>query len=234
MTRCSPRAARFIRTGCRSSNTWMNWARPKIARRWDFALRLLHENGVSYNVYGDPHGIDRPWVLDAVPFMISAREWSGLERSLSQRGRLLNLILADIYGPQKLLKDGVLPPELIYGHPGFFASVPRRRASGQWLPASLFSGHRALTGWLVVGDQRPHAGAIRSGVTRWKTGSFSHASCQKFSKNARSSGWRCFSAACAKHCEHWRRSTAIIRASCCSRPDPITKRILNTPISRAI
>src|SRR2546430_8873774 len=91
----------------------------EVARRWDFALRLLHENGVSYNVYGDAQGIDRPWVLDAVPLLISAREWSGLERALTQRARLLNLILADVYGPQKLLKDGVLPPELVYGHPGF-------------------------------------------------------------------------------------------------------------------
>ena len=44
----------------------------EIARRWELALRMLHENGVSYNVYGDPHGIDRPWVLDAVPMMVSA------------------------------------------------------------------------------------------------------------------------------------------------------------------
>ncbi|MEI6231744.1 MAG: circularly permuted type 2 ATP-grasp protein [Planctomycetota bacterium] len=126
----------------------------EISRRWELALRTLHENGVSYNVYGDPHGIDRPWVLDAVPMMISAREWSGLERSLIQRARLLNLILADIYGPQKLLKEGVLPPELIYAHPGFL-----RPCHGVALPGNLhlhlYSADIARSPdgtWSVIGD----------------------------------------------------------------------------------
>ena len=126
----------------------------EIARRWEQALRLLHENGVSYNVYGDPHGIDRPWVLDAVPMMISAREWSGLERALTQRARLLNLILADIYGSQKLLKEGVLPPELVFAHPGFL-----RPCHGVALPGNaymhLYSADIARSpdgNWSVISD----------------------------------------------------------------------------------
>src|SRR5579862_4025649 len=127
----------------------------ELSRRWDFAKRLLHENGVSYNVYGDPRGIDRPWVLDAVPFLISAREWSGLEMALTQRTRLLNVILADLYGPQKLLKDGKLPPELIYAHPGFLRPV-----HGVALPANihlhLHSADLVRTPdgrWTVMGDR---------------------------------------------------------------------------------
>ena len=127
----------------------------EIERRWDFAQRLLHENGVSYNVYGDPRGIDRPWVLDAVPMMISAREWSVLERGLTQRARLLNLVLADIYGSQRLLKDGVLPPELIFGHPGFL-----RPCHGVAVPGNsylhLYSADIARSpdgNWSVIGDR---------------------------------------------------------------------------------
>ena len=58
--------------------------------RRDNARRAIRENGVTYNVYGDPQGIDRPWELDMVPLLVSADEWSGLEKGLIQRTRLLN------------------------------------------------------------------------------------------------------------------------------------------------
>ncbi len=82
-------------------------------------LRLLKENGVTYNIYGDPNGLNRPWKLDNIPFLISGEEWSSIESGLSQRARLLNLILEDIYGERKLIKKGILPMELIYNHSGF-------------------------------------------------------------------------------------------------------------------
>jgi uncharacterized circularly permuted ATP-grasp superfamily protein/uncharacterized alpha-E superfamily protein len=82
-------------------------------------LRLLKENGVTYNIYGDPNGLNRPWKLDNIPFQISTEEWTSIESGLSQRAQLLNLILEDIYGERKLVKKGVLPMELIYNHAGF-------------------------------------------------------------------------------------------------------------------
>jgi uncharacterized circularly permuted ATP-grasp superfamily protein/uncharacterized alpha-E superfamily protein len=82
-------------------------------------LRLLKENGVTYNIYGDPNGMNRPWKLDNIPFLISREEWLSIESGLSQRARLLNLILEDIYGERNLIKEGILPMELIYGHAGF-------------------------------------------------------------------------------------------------------------------
>jgi uncharacterized circularly permuted ATP-grasp superfamily protein/uncharacterized alpha-E superfamily protein len=88
-------------------------------RRWETARRLLHENGVTYNIYGDPQGLNRPWQLDPVPLIISSEEWATLETALIQRARLLDRILADIYGPQRLLRSGSLPPALIFGQPGF-------------------------------------------------------------------------------------------------------------------
>src|SRR5580658_11319210 len=68
----------------------------ELARRWHTARQRIRENGVTYNVYGDPLGMDRPWNLDAIPLLISATEWRELEAGLIQRARLLTAILADL------------------------------------------------------------------------------------------------------------------------------------------
>jgi len=91
----------------------------EMARRWATARQRIRENGVTYNVYGDPLGMDRPWSLDAIPLLISANEWRELEAGLIQRARLLNWIVADVYGQQKLLRGGYLPPAVVYANPGF-------------------------------------------------------------------------------------------------------------------
>jgi uncharacterized circularly permuted ATP-grasp superfamily protein/uncharacterized alpha-E superfamily protein len=91
----------------------------EINNRNTDTLRLLKENGVTYNIYGDPNGLNRPWKLDNIPFLISKEEWTFIESGLSQRAQLLNLILEDIYGGRNLIKKGILPIELIYNHAGF-------------------------------------------------------------------------------------------------------------------
>jgi uncharacterized circularly permuted ATP-grasp superfamily protein len=103
----------------------------EMARRWEQARRLIHDNGVTYNVYGDPQGMDRPWELDALPLLIGADEWRELEAALAQRALLLNLVLADLYGRQRLLRDGVYPAELAFAHPGYL-----RPCHGLDVPAS--------------------------------------------------------------------------------------------------
>ena len=92
----------------------------ELAHRWQMARQRIRENGVSYNVYGDPLGTDRPWSLDAIPLLISPTEWTYLETGLIQRARLLNTILADLYGPQKLLLSGDVPAPLVFGNPAFW------------------------------------------------------------------------------------------------------------------
>ncbi|WP_411726244.1 circularly permuted type 2 ATP-grasp protein [Methyloglobulus sp.] len=91
----------------------------KLELRRHEAQRLLRENGVTYNVYGDAQKLTRPWLLDPVPLLISSEEWLVIEAGLKQRAELLNLILKDIYGKQSLLKKGLLPSDLIFGHDGF-------------------------------------------------------------------------------------------------------------------
>lgn len=90
-----------------------------LTRSWEQARRMIHDNGVTFNVYGDRQGMDRPWELDAIPWVIPETEWEVLEAALVQRARLLNAILSDVYGHQTLLEQGVLPPELVFAHPGF-------------------------------------------------------------------------------------------------------------------
>ncbi|WP_305042659.1 circularly permuted type 2 ATP-grasp protein, partial [Geoalkalibacter sp.] len=90
-----------------------------LIRRHREAQRLLRENGVTFNVINAPRGSARPWQLDPLPLLISTEEWAVIEAGLVQRTELLNLILADLYGPQRLLHEGLLPPELIFGHGGF-------------------------------------------------------------------------------------------------------------------
>jgi uncharacterized circularly permuted ATP-grasp superfamily protein/uncharacterized alpha-E superfamily protein len=80
---------------------------------------LMVENGVTYNVYNDPNGLNRPWELNAIPFIIHENEWSVVEKGIQQRAELLNLILKDIYGDRKLIKDKIVPPEVFYEHRGF-------------------------------------------------------------------------------------------------------------------
>jgi uncharacterized circularly permuted ATP-grasp superfamily protein/uncharacterized alpha-E superfamily protein len=94
------------------------------------ALKLLHENGVTYNVYGDSDGSNRPWQLDPVPLMISGEEWNDVEAGLLQRAELLNMILADLYGPRELTKKNLLPHELIYNHGGFLRSCDQVKLTG--------------------------------------------------------------------------------------------------------
>ncbi len=107
----------------------------EFASRRDSARRAIRENGVTYNVYGDPQGIDRPWELDMVPLIVAADEWSRLETGLIQRTRLLNLILLDLHGPQRLLQRGLLPPSLALGNPAFLRPCHGIPRAARHLPA---------------------------------------------------------------------------------------------------
>ena len=68
----------------------------ELTRRWEQARRLIRENGVTYNVYGDPQGMHRPWELDAVPLVIAPAEWERLAAALAQRVQVLNALLTDV------------------------------------------------------------------------------------------------------------------------------------------
>ncbi len=91
----------------------------EYARRHDVAQRLLSDNGVTYNVYDENEGHARRWRLDILPFVLAPEEWAKIEAGVIQRARLANALAADIYGPQRLIMEGYLPPHIVYGHPQF-------------------------------------------------------------------------------------------------------------------
>jgi uncharacterized circularly permuted ATP-grasp superfamily protein/uncharacterized alpha-E superfamily protein len=92
--------------------------------------REIRENGITYNVYADPKGADRPWEVDPLPLLLSASEWSEIEAGIAQRADLLNRVLGDIYGPQTLMRSGAIPAPVIFGHSGFLHPAQGIRPPG--------------------------------------------------------------------------------------------------------
>jgi uncharacterized circularly permuted ATP-grasp superfamily protein/uncharacterized alpha-E superfamily protein len=129
--------------------------REEVLYRGEQARRLIRENGITYNVYGDPQGPARPWSLDLLPLLITAAEWRSVGDALTQRTRLLNAILADIYGPETAVSRGLIPPELIYANPNFLrpchgVQPPR----GQWIHLCAADLARGADGqFRVLGDR---------------------------------------------------------------------------------
>ena len=91
----------------------------EFAQRHREARRMLREHGATYNVYDDPQSVERLWPLDPVPLLLTSAEWQAIEHGLIQRAELLELVLADLYGRQDLVRRGLLPPELVFAHSGF-------------------------------------------------------------------------------------------------------------------
>jgi uncharacterized circularly permuted ATP-grasp superfamily protein/uncharacterized alpha-E superfamily protein len=130
----------------------------ELRRRWEEARRLLHEHGVSYDVHGDQDGAARPWNLSPIPVVFGPDTWQPLAGGLAQRARLLDRLLADVYGPRCLLAEGLLPPELLFNHPGFLRPcvgiVP---ALGRFLPLYSADVVRGPDGRFSVLADRPQA-----------------------------------------------------------------------------
>jgi uncharacterized circularly permuted ATP-grasp superfamily protein/uncharacterized alpha-E superfamily protein len=127
-----------------------SWQPAELAERWEQARRLIRDNGVTYAMQDEKSGEQRPWVLDPIPLVVAGGDWERLEVGINQRARVLDALLADLYGPQHLLSEGLVPPELVFGHPGFlrcchgmevpggrwlhlYASVVARNRDGQWV-----------------------------------------------------------------------------------------------------
>lgn len=129
-----------------------------LDRRAEAVARQIHENGITYNIYAEANGPARPWSLDLLPFIIGEDAWAFIERGLAQRARLLNQILADIYGRQTLLEEGLLPPALVQGHPGYLRPLRGYLPpGGVFLHIAAFDLARDADGrWSVV-SQRTQA-----------------------------------------------------------------------------
>lgn len=127
----------------------------EIARRWKQAERLIHENGIAYGAYGDPLGTPRPWDLDALPLVVHQDEWELVAAGLQQRARVFEMTLADLYGPRHLIRENILPPEIIFAHPGFQTTLHGLKPSGgRYLHSYAADLGRGPDGrWWLLGDR---------------------------------------------------------------------------------
>src|SRR6185436_5672560 len=85
----------------------------ELIRRQQSAERALLHMGITFSVYGDGAGTERIFPFDLVPRIVAASEWNLIERGLKQRIRALNLFIDDVYHKQLIIKDGVIPAEIL-------------------------------------------------------------------------------------------------------------------------
>ena len=90
-----------------------------LADRWDYANRILWENGVTLSPFEEETANLRPWEIDLLPLIYEDAQWEPLSRGVAQRALLIEAIAQDLYGPQKLIQKGILPPEILFLHPDF-------------------------------------------------------------------------------------------------------------------
>ncbi|TXT36606.1 MAG: hypothetical protein FD135_4162 [Comamonadaceae bacterium] len=137
--------------------------------------RQVRDNGITYNVYADENGPQRPWSLDLFPLLIEAKCWHHIEAGVLQRVRLLEHVLADVYGPQTLLTEGYLPPALVHGHPGYLRAMHGvEPVGGRYLHIAAFDLARGPDGNWWLESQRTQARAnaprpLQAWAICWKT-----------------------------------------------------------------
>lgn len=121
-----------------------------LAPRAAAVARQVRDNGVTYNVYAE-QSEPRAWALELLPFLVSEQDWATIEAGVTQRATLANAIMADIYGAQTLLERGLLPPGLVYGHPGYMRPLKGYQPPGgsflQTIAVDLVHTER---GWTVI------------------------------------------------------------------------------------
>ncbi|MEO8367569.1 MAG: circularly permuted type 2 ATP-grasp protein [Candidatus Solibacter sp.] len=125
----------------------------ELARRWERAERRILENGVTYNVYGDPQGANRPLAIDPIPLLIPPQEWRAIEEGIIQRAELLNLILGDIYGPRDLIRNGDLPAPLLFANPAFLRPLNGVAVSGHLHLLGVDLARSPDGRWWVLADR---------------------------------------------------------------------------------
>jgi uncharacterized circularly permuted ATP-grasp superfamily protein/uncharacterized alpha-E superfamily protein len=127
----------------------------EINRRFAAADRYLRDSGVFYRVYEDPADAQRPWPLSHVPLIVDPVEWRELKAALVQRADLLEAVLQDVYGPAKLVREGLLPAALVAGNPEFLRPlVGISPPGGAYLRSYAVDVGRGADGrWWVLGDR---------------------------------------------------------------------------------
>jgi len=109
--------------------------------------------GISFKVYGDEEGDERIIPVDCLPRVLSGSEWSELETGLTQRLKALNLFLSDVYGPARIVEDGVIPVDVVRGCPQYRIEMRGFQAPhGVWVAICGTDLVRTNEGFKVLED----------------------------------------------------------------------------------
>ncbi len=129
------------------------WA--DLGARYERVQARVREDGASYNVYAEGGESARSWPLELLPLILGAQEWERIERGVCQRARLLEAALEDLYGPQELVRNGLLPAPLVFGHPQYLRPMHGTQpAGGAWMHVVAVDLARGPDGhWWVVGHR---------------------------------------------------------------------------------
>ena len=118
------------------------------------AERLVHQSGANFQITRDELQKSRPWQLAVVPLVLDDQTWGKLESGLQQRMRLLERVLRDLLGKQQLLKERILPAELLSANPEFMPAYHELPARGNRLTLTATDLARHNDGsWWVTGDR---------------------------------------------------------------------------------
>jgi uncharacterized circularly permuted ATP-grasp superfamily protein len=105
----------------------------ELERRDRVADLTMRQQGITFTVYGRDQGVERIIPFDPIPRLIAPNEWDRIERGLKQRVRALNLFIHDVYHERLILKDRIVPPELVFGATGY-----RRECVGLQVPRDIY------------------------------------------------------------------------------------------------
>ena len=140
----------------------LHWTQDERAALGLAAGRMIEDLGTTFNVFSDVGGATQPYELDPIPLVIPPADWTRVSDGLTQRIRLLDAVLADLYGAQSLLDKGLIPPDLVHSNPAFLPYVggvhPRR---GRCLTFSGCDLVRSPAGlWMVLRDHTGTPGGL--------------------------------------------------------------------------
>ena len=105
------------------------WSLEEYEQRKARADLALLSAGITFNVYSDEEGTERIFPFSLIPRIVGAEEWRGVDAGLKQRLTALNLFLLDIYGEQRVLKEKVVPEEIVLSSPGYRSEMVGFRAA---------------------------------------------------------------------------------------------------------
>ena len=195
----------------------------EMDRRVAQVARQIRHDGITHNVFGEQGAAQRPWSLELLPLIIDTADWAVIEAGVVQRAALMQAMLADAYGPQHLLHEGLFPPALLLRHPGYLRSMRGvAPASGLRLHIVAFDLVRAPDGrWQVL--QPPQPGPVGPGLRAAQPAGHLAPVPRCLPRAARAAHRQQLPAAARldRACQRGPWPAAPRRASCCSRPGPI-------------